>query len=130
VKVNALPEEAHAIVNHRVAVDDSINGYVASVHSQINISLSWTYIDWDLSIQERYVALLSPEAAKFNLSVVSTCCMLSLRAMTNEKEGFGDVPSADATHYVRLESPGGAEASPVTPAEGAAWECILVSTPY
>ncbi|KAJ7797003.1 hypothetical protein B0H13DRAFT_1674651, partial [Mycena leptocephala] len=98
VKVNALPEEAHAIVNHRVAVDDSINGYVGSVHSQINISLLWTYIDWDLSIQERYVALLSPEAAKFNLSVVGT--------------------------------PGGAEASPVTPAEGAAWECILVPTPH
>ncbi|KAF7349046.1 Gly-Xaa carboxypeptidase [Mycena venus] len=84
VKVNALPEEAHAIVNHRVSVDDSIE-----------------------SIQERYLALLKPEAAKFNLSVVD----------------FGEDPPADAERYVRLEIPGGvgAEASPVTPARGDAW---------
>ncbi|KAJ6454169.1 hypothetical protein C8R45DRAFT_1038267 [Mycena sanguinolenta] len=83
VKVNALPEEAHAIVNHRVASDDSIS-----------------------RIQERYMELLTPEAAKFNLSVV----------------GFGGEPPEGATRYVRLEIPGNrAEASPVTPARGAAW---------
>jgi Gly-Xaa carboxypeptidase len=26
VKVNALPEEAHVVVNHRLSVDDSISG--------------------------------------------------------------------------------------------------------
>ncbi|KAJ7435957.1 hypothetical protein B0H11DRAFT_2111863 [Mycena galericulata] len=83
LKVNALPEEAHAIVNHRVSVDDSIP-----------------------EIFERYVALLSPEARKFNLSVV----------------GFGEDPPVDETRYLQLSSPYGAEASPVTPAVGSAWE--------
>ncbi|KAJ7745228.1 hypothetical protein DFH07DRAFT_924789 [Mycena maculata] len=83
VKVNALPEEAHAIVNHRVSVDDSIQ-----------------------KIYERYEALLAPEAARFNLSVV----------------GFGEDPPAGVTRYLQLSSPYGAEASPVTPASGSAWE--------
>jgi Gly-Xaa carboxypeptidase len=26
IKVNALPEEAHVVVNHRLSVDDSIAG--------------------------------------------------------------------------------------------------------
>ncbi|KAJ7718479.1 hypothetical protein B0H14DRAFT_2643345 [Mycena olivaceomarginata] len=46
VKVNALPEEAHTIVNHGVAVDDSIS-----------------------RVHERYIKLLTAEAANFNLSV-------------------------------------------------------------
>ncbi|KAJ7633641.1 hypothetical protein DFH06DRAFT_1222410 [Mycena polygramma] len=83
VKVNALPEEAHVVVNHRVAVGDSISG-----------------------LYERYLALLTPAAAQFNLSVV----------------GFGEDPPAGATHYLQLSSPGGAEASPVTPTKGEAWE--------
>ncbi|KAJ6592579.1 hypothetical protein B0H19DRAFT_1365022 [Mycena capillaripes] len=83
VKVNALPEEAHVVVNHRMSVDDSIAG-----------------------LYERYTDLLTPEAAKFNLSIV----------------GFGQSPPAGVERYVQLSSPGGAEASPVTPAVGEAWE--------
>ncbi|KAF8189622.1 hypothetical protein K438DRAFT_1832892 [Mycena galopus ATCC 62051] len=83
VKVNALPEEAYAIVNHRVAVDDSIS-----------------------RIQERYLKLLTPEAEKFNLSVVA----------------FGDEPPAGVMRYLQLDTPGGVEASPVTPAHGDAWK--------
>ncbi|KAJ6556014.1 hypothetical protein B0H19DRAFT_1151782 [Mycena capillaripes] len=84
VKVNALPEEAHAIVNVRMNLDDSIS-----------------------RIEDRYLTLLAPEAVRFNLSVV----------------GFGDDPPPGVTHYLRFERPGlSAEASPVTPAEGAAWE--------
>ncbi|KAJ7301495.1 hypothetical protein DFH08DRAFT_978660 [Mycena albidolilacea] len=59
----------------------------------------------DSRIQERYVKLLTPEAAKFNLSVV----------------GFGSEPPAGVPRYLRLDTPGGAEASPVTPATGDAW---------
>ncbi|KAJ7811841.1 hypothetical protein B0H14DRAFT_3479371 [Mycena olivaceomarginata] len=87
VKVNALPEEAHVVVNHRLSVDDSIAG-----------------------LYECYGSLLTPEAAKFNLSVV----------------GLGESPPAHVDRYVQLSSLRGAEASPVTPAEGAAWEYDLL----
>ncbi|KAJ7771249.1 gly-x carboxypeptidase [Mycena olivaceomarginata] len=91
VKVNALPEEAHVVVNHRLSVDDSISG-----------------------LYERYGSLLTPEAAKFNLSVV----------------GFGESPPAGVDRYVQLSSPRGAEVSPVTPAEGAAWEIFSRTSTY
>ncbi|KAJ7612708.1 hypothetical protein FB45DRAFT_939594 [Roridomyces roridus] len=58
VKVNALPEEAHAIVNHR----------------------------------------------------------------------FGEEPPAGEARYLRLSTPGGAEASPVTPAKGNAWEVFAATS--
>ncbi|KAJ7155281.1 hypothetical protein C8R46DRAFT_438384 [Mycena filopes] len=83
VKVNALPEAASATVNHRVSADDSVQG-----------------------VYDRYVELLGPEAAQFNLSVVPV----------------GANPAPGATRYLQLSSPYGAEASPVTPAEGSAWE--------
>ncbi|KAJ7776333.1 hypothetical protein B0H16DRAFT_1506373 [Mycena metata] len=83
VKVNALPEAAYAVVNHRVSADDSVQG-----------------------VYDRYVELLTPEVAKFNLSIVPV----------------GESPPAGATRYLQLSSPRGAEASPVTPAEGSAWE--------
>ncbi|KAJ7839141.1 hypothetical protein B0H14DRAFT_2787840 [Mycena olivaceomarginata] len=91
VKVNALPEEAHAIVNHRVAVDDSIS-----------------------RVHKRYIELLAPEAAEFNLSVV----------------GFGEEPIAGLTRYLRLSSPGGAEASPVSPTTGDAWRVFSGTSLY
>lgn len=64
VKVNALPEEAHVIVNHRVAVEDSISRsvYFEDMYRQLSIGEA-------CRIQERYVKLLTPEATKFNLSV-------------------------------------------------------------
>ncbi|KAJ7032940.1 hypothetical protein C8F04DRAFT_1184635 [Mycena alexandri] len=83
VKVNALPEAAYAVVNHRVSADDSVQG-----------------------VYDRYVELLTPEVAKFNLSIVPV----------------GESPPADATRYLQLSSPYGAEASPVTSAEGSAWD--------
>ncbi|KAJ7689221.1 hypothetical protein B0H14DRAFT_2652831, partial [Mycena olivaceomarginata] len=73
VKVNALPEEAHVVVNHRLSVDDSIAG-----------------------LYECYGSLLTPEAAKFNLSVV----------------GLGESPPAHVDRYVQLSSLRGVEASP------------------
>ncbi|KAJ7061191.1 hypothetical protein C8F01DRAFT_1057798 [Mycena amicta] len=83
VKVNALPEEAHVVVNHRVSVDDSI-----------------------ARLEERYISLLSPVAEEFGLAVV----------------GFGESAPPDTAQYLQLSHPGfGAEASPVTPAEGDAW---------
>ncbi|KAJ7309411.1 hypothetical protein DFH08DRAFT_974663 [Mycena albidolilacea] len=91
VKVDALPEEAHAIVNHRVATDDSIS-----------------------RVRERYIELLAPEAAEFNLSVV----------------GFGEEPIAGLTRYLRLSSPGGAEASPVSPTAGDAWRVFSGTSLY
>jgi Gly-Xaa carboxypeptidase len=65
VKVNTLPEEAHAIVNHRVAVEDLISRYmyIEDMYRQLSIGEA-------CMIQERYVKLLTPDAAKFNLSVV------------------------------------------------------------
>ncbi|KAF7320589.1 Gly-Xaa carboxypeptidase [Mycena chlorophos] len=47
VKVNALPEEAHAIVNHRVGFDDSI-----------------------AALKNRYIDLLTPIAEQYGLVVV------------------------------------------------------------
>ncbi|KAJ6611023.1 hypothetical protein B0H10DRAFT_2437736 [Mycena sp. CBHHK59/15] len=95
VKVNALPEEAHVVVNHRVSADFSLQ-----------------------AIQDRYVRLLTPEAARFNLKVVS----------------FGEDVPVGATRYVRLTALSGAEASPVTPAEGSAWEHLVgtdtIAAPY
>ncbi|KAJ7071683.1 hypothetical protein C8F01DRAFT_1111423 [Mycena amicta] len=68
VKVNALPEEAHVVVNHRVSVDDSIARCV--------------------------------------------CVLFS----------FVDQSPPNTARYLQLSHPGfGAEASPVTPAEGDAW---------
>ncbi|KAJ7433217.1 hypothetical protein FB451DRAFT_1572630, partial [Mycena latifolia] len=81
-KVNALPEEAYVVVNHRLSADNSIPGRV---------------------FYQRYTVLLTPEAAKFNLS-------------------FGESPPAGVERYVQLSSPRGAEASPMTSAECAAWE--------
>ncbi|KAJ7450373.1 hypothetical protein FB451DRAFT_1052311 [Mycena latifolia] len=82
VKVNALPEQAYVIVNHRVSVDDSILEYVYPRHFSVFM---------------------------LNLIVYA---------------GFGDDPPASATRYLQLSSPNGAEASPVTPTKGAAWECV------
>ncbi|KAJ7512719.1 putative Gly-X carboxypeptidase [Mycena galericulata] len=47
VKVNALPEQATAIVNHRISVDSSVK-----------------------EIQDRYVEILTPVAEQFNLTVI------------------------------------------------------------
>ncbi|CAK5284923.1 unnamed protein product [Mycena citricolor] len=47
VKVNALPEEAHVIVNHRVASGDSVRG-----------------------VQDRYIDLLTPVAEEYDVAVV------------------------------------------------------------
>ncbi|KAJ7100236.1 carboxypeptidase S [Mycena belliarum] len=47
VKVNALPEQATAIVNHRISVDSSV-----------------------AEVQDRYVELLTPVAKHFNLTVI------------------------------------------------------------
>ncbi|KAJ7152267.1 hypothetical protein C8R43DRAFT_1067258 [Mycena crocata] len=47
VKVNALPEQATAVVNHRISVDSSVK-----------------------EIQQRYFELLTPVAKHFNLTVV------------------------------------------------------------
>ncbi|KAJ7108498.1 hypothetical protein C8R44DRAFT_802850 [Mycena epipterygia] len=47
VKVNALPEQATAVVNHRISVDSSVK-----------------------EIQQRYVELLTPVAKRFNLTLV------------------------------------------------------------
>jgi hypothetical protein len=43
--------------------------------------------------------------------------------------GFGESPPAGVDRYVQLSSPRGAEASPVTPAEGAAWEYVFFHFP-
>ncbi|KAJ7579051.1 hypothetical protein C8J56DRAFT_964720 [Mycena floridula] len=47
VKVNALPEQVIAVINHRISIDSSVK-----------------------DIQDRYVRLLTPEAKHFNLTVV------------------------------------------------------------
>ncbi|KAJ7485309.1 hypothetical protein FB451DRAFT_52759 [Mycena latifolia] len=47
VKVNALPEQATAVVNHRISVDSSVK-----------------------EVQDRYVRILTPVAQRFNLTVV------------------------------------------------------------
>jgi len=86
VKVNALPEQVTAIVNHRVSVDSSVK-----------------------EVRERYVRLLTPEAERFNLTLV----------------GFDETVPENATRYVKLLSPFGAEASPVTPASGGAWDVFF-----
>ncbi|KAJ7806938.1 hypothetical protein B0H14DRAFT_2610107 [Mycena olivaceomarginata] len=91
VKVNTLPEEAHGIVNHRVAVEDLIS-------RQLSIGEA-------CMIQERYVKLLTPDAAKFNLSVV----------------GFGDEPPVGVMRYLRLDT---ADASPVMPTTGDTWRVL------
>jgi hypothetical protein len=65
VKVNALPEEAHAIVNHRVAVD---NFSVRKPCMRRPI-----LIRGPRRIHERYIKRLTAEAANFNLSVVGAC---------------------------------------------------------
>jgi Gly-Xaa carboxypeptidase len=49
VKVNALPEQATAVVNHRISVDSSVK-----------------------EIHQRYIKLLTPVAKRFNLTVVGT----------------------------------------------------------
>ncbi|KAJ7666213.1 carboxypeptidase S [Mycena polygramma] len=83
VKVNALPEQATAVVNHRISVDSSVT-----------------------EIQQRYVEILTPVAERFNLTVV----------------GFdADVPDT-ATRYLKLSTPYGSEASPVSPYSGSAWD--------
>ncbi|KIY68862.1 putative Gly-X carboxypeptidase [Cylindrobasidium torrendii FP15055 ss-10] len=83
VKVNALPEQATAIVNHRVSVDSSV-----------------------AEIRERYISLLTPEAKKFNLTVV----------------GFEEEAPPGVERYLKLSSPYGKGASPVSPYNGAGWE--------
>ncbi|KAF7296876.1 Gly-Xaa carboxypeptidase [Mycena indigotica] len=89
IKVNALPEEAHVVVNHRVSVEDSITG-----------------------LEARYLTLLTPVAAKFGLTVV----------------GFGEKIPSDTPRYLQLSHPGfGAEASPVTPDEGDAWNVFAAT---
>ncbi|KAF7360353.1 putative Gly-X carboxypeptidase [Mycena venus] len=83
VKVNALPEQATAIVNHRISVDSSVK-----------------------EIQQRYLELLNPVAHRFNLTVV---------------DFDSDVPET-ATRYLKLSTPYGSEASPVSPYSGSAWD--------
>ncbi|KAJ7065018.1 hypothetical protein C8F01DRAFT_1129159 [Mycena amicta] len=82
VKVNALPEQATAIVNHRISVDSSVK-----------------------ELQERYVQLLTPLAEKFGLGVV----------------GFNETVPEGVTRYLKLATPRGSEASPVSPYSGSAW---------
>jgi hypothetical protein len=72
------------------------------------------------------VKLLTLEAQKFNFSIVGLCTHFTF-AMFSDLTGlfvsaFGeDVPKAIA-RYLRLSTPRGAEASPVTPTSGRAWE--------
>ncbi|KAJ7927196.1 hypothetical protein B0H13DRAFT_2312801 [Mycena leptocephala] len=46
-------------------------------------------------MQQRYLSVLTPEAAKFNLSVIGAYV------------GFDDEPFVEATNYVLLKNPGG-----------------------
>ncbi|KAJ7753335.1 hypothetical protein DFH07DRAFT_824116 [Mycena maculata] len=83
VKVNALPEQATAIVNHRISVDSSVK-----------------------EIQERHVKILTPVAEHFNLTVVD----------------FDSPVPESATRYLKLSTPHGSDASPVSPYSGSAWD--------
>ncbi|KAJ6595817.1 hypothetical protein DFH09DRAFT_1305595 [Mycena vulgaris] len=70
VKVNALPEQATAIVNHRISVDSSVK-----------------------EIQDRYVELLTPVAKRFNLTVI-----LIQRSLKLQRGSAWDIFSGTARH--------------------------------
>ncbi|KAJ7686723.1 hypothetical protein B0H17DRAFT_1160593 [Mycena rosella] len=92
VKVNALPEQATAVVNHRISVDSSVK-----------------------ELQARYVKLLTPVAKRFNLTVVG---MSSTKACLD----FNTQVPETATRYLKLSTPYGSDASPVSPYSGSAWD--------
>ncbi|CAK5274518.1 unnamed protein product [Mycena citricolor] len=83
VKVNALPELATAIVNHRISVDFSVK-----------------------ELQQRYLDILTPTAEQFGLTVID----------------FDSAVPEGATHYLKLTTPRGSDASPVTAVHGSAWD--------
>ena len=89
VKTNALPEEAWAVVNHRIATQRSVFCIQVEIQILIYLSLTWGFANSSVAaVQKRDASLLKHLAKEFNLtytafgSVISTEDGLSVGTLT------------------------------------------------
>jgi len=72
VKTNALPEEAWAVVNYRIATQRSVFCIHSGTHILIYLALTWGFgISSVAAVQERDTSLLKDLAKEFNLTYIT-----------------------------------------------------------
>jgi Gly-Xaa carboxypeptidase len=79
VKANALPEEAWAVVNHRIATQRSVFRIHAGIHDLIYLPLTWGFASSSVAaVQERDASLLKHLAKEFKLSYTAFGSAISI----------------------------------------------------
>jgi Gly-Xaa carboxypeptidase len=99
VKSNALPEQAHAIVNHRISTERS------AFLGTIKLCSSSSMCSSVRAVRERNTALLKPLAERFNLAFNAFGVKVS-------------EPGAPASGHLALTDMSALEPAPVTPTSG------------